>query len=134
FPVDSKNPLTVVANAFRLARIAKTRGVNLIHARSRAPAWSALLAARMSGTAFVTTYHGIYNARSAPKRLYNSVMARGDTVIANSEFTREHILRHYNVPPERVVTIPRGADLEVFDADRVPDADIAAVRALWRLA
>lgn len=133
-PVHTKNPITVVANALRLARIAKARGVNLIHARSRAPAWSALLAARMAGTAFVTTYHGIYNARSAPKRFYNSVMARGDAVIANSEFTREHILRHYNVPPERVVTIPRGADLEVFDADRVSEADVAAVRALWRLA
>lgn len=133
-PVHSKNPFSAAANAFKLARIARARGVNLIHARSRAPAWSALLAARLTGAAFLTTYHGIYNARSPLKRFYNSVMTRGDAVIANSEYTREHILRHYDVAPERVVTIPRGADLEVFDSDRVSHADIAAVRSLWGLA
>jgi glycosyltransferase involved in cell wall biosynthesis len=133
-PVHSKNPITVVANAFRLADIAKARGVTVIHARSRAPAWSALLAARLSGVAFVTTYHGVYNARSPLKRFYNSVMARGDAVIANSEYTREHILRHHDVAPERIVTIPRGADLELFDADAVSRDDVAAVRAQWRLA
>jgi glycosyltransferase involved in cell wall biosynthesis len=133
-PVHTKNPFIALANAIRLAWIVRKRGVRLIHARSRAPAWSALLAARLSGARFVTTFHGVYNARSGLKRFYNSVMARGDAVIANSEYTREHILRNYDVHPERVVAIPRGVDLSVFDRARVAGADVAAMRASWGLA
>ena len=133
-PVQTKNPLQAVANAFALASIVRKRGVQCVHARSRAPAWSALAAAKMAGVPFVTTFHGIYNARSPLKRFYNSIMARGDTVIANSEYTREHILSHYDVEPERVVAIPRGVDLGVFNYDVVKSDDIAAVRALWGLA
>jgi len=132
--VNSKNPLTVLANAWRLARIAKEHDVQLIHARSRAPAWSALIAARLSGLPLVTTFHGIYNARSPLKRLYNSVMARGAIVIANSEYTREHVLEFYDAERERVVAIPRGVDLAVFDRARVSADDIAAVRAGWGVA
>jgi glycosyltransferase involved in cell wall biosynthesis len=132
-PMQSKNPLTVVANAFKLARIVKARGVSIVHARSRAPAWSALLAARLSGAAFVTTFHGIYNARSPLKRFYNSVMARGDVIIANSEYTREHVLYNYGVATERVVTIPRGADVLRFDRAAVSDEAVAAQRAQWNL-
>jgi glycosyltransferase involved in cell wall biosynthesis len=133
-PVQSKNPLTLIANAWQLARIVRKRRVDIVHARSRAPAWSAWLAARATGARFITTFHGIYNARSPLKRFYNSIMAKGDLVIANSEFTREHILSHYAVDPERVIAIPRGADLDVFDADKVAAADIAAVRAAWKVA
>ncbi|MGD9982443.1 MAG: glycosyltransferase family 4 protein [Hyphomonadaceae bacterium] len=130
-PAHSKNPITVIANAFKLASIVRRRKVQLIHARSRAPAWSALLAARMTGVPFVTTYHGIYNAVSPLKRFYNSVMARGDAIIANSEFTREHILTHHEVMPERITAIPRGVDLDVFDREKVSAADIAELRAKW---
>ena len=77
-PAQSKNPITVLHNAWRLMRIVKERGVQIIHARSRAPAWSAYIAARLSRTPFVTTFHGIYNGQSLLKRFYNSVMARGD--------------------------------------------------------
>ena len=91
----SKNPLVILWNAERLARIAREEGVTVIHARSRAPAWSGLMAAKLSGIPFVTTYHGVYNAKGAPKRLYNSVMARGDKVIANSDFTAAHILKEH---------------------------------------
>lgn len=133
-PAASKNPFTVIANAFALARIIRERGVDIVHARSRAPAWSALLAAKMSGVPFVTTFHGIYNARAALKRFYNSVMARGDVVIANSYYTREHVLGHYSVDPARVIAIPRGADLDVFDARKVAPADVAAMRTRWGLA
>src|SRR5262249_48349726 len=86
-PAQSKNPLTVLANAFRLARILKKRRVDIIHARSRAPAWSAWIAARMTGTPFVTTFHGVYKARNALKRFYNSVMTKGDIIIAHSQYT-----------------------------------------------
>jgi glycosyltransferase involved in cell wall biosynthesis len=130
-PTASKNPITLIANAFKLASIARERKVQIIHARSRAPAWSALLAARMAGVPFVTTYHGIYNAKSPLKRFYNSVMARGDAIIANSEFTREHILTNHEVMPERITAIPRGVDLDVFDREKVAAADIAELRARW---
>jgi glycosyltransferase involved in cell wall biosynthesis len=132
-PVDSKNPLTIALNAQRLAAIIKKRGVQIVHARSRAPAWSALMAARMTGVSFVTTFHGIYNGRRGLKRFYNSVMARGDIVIANSEYTREHILEHYDVMPERVVAIPRGADLQQFDRAKVGAGEIGAMRTLWNI-
>ncbi|MFZ2028979.1 MAG: glycosyltransferase family 4 protein [Vitreimonas sp.] len=133
-PAQSKNPLTMLANAWRIARIVKKRGVDVVHARSRAPAWSAWMGARLAGVPFVTTFHGIYNARSPLKRFYNSIMAKGDVVIANSEFTREHILSHYVVDPEKVIAIPRGADLDVFDPAKVSQVDVEAMRAAWRVA
>lgn len=130
---DSKNPVDLLLNSLRLARIAETRGVQLIHARSRAPAWSALWAARRLGLPFVTTFHGIYNAKTGLKRLYNSVMAKGDIVIANSEFTRSHVIRHYGVDASKVVTIPRGVDLDLFDPDKMDPAAIEKMRAGWGL-
>ncbi|PZO55162.1 MAG: glycosyl transferase [Alphaproteobacteria bacterium] len=133
-PVQTKNPITALANTWKLWRLAKERGVDVIHARSRAPAWSALGAARLAGVPFVTTFHGIYNAHSAPKRFYNSVMARGDVVIANSEYTREHILAHYDVKADRVVVIPRGVDLDLFDEAKVNFDDVAALRTQWKVA
>jgi len=133
-PANSKNPLTALANVWCLLRIAKKHKVNLIHARSRAPAWSALIAARLAGVPLVTTFHGIYNARSPLKRFYNSVMARGDLVIANSEYTREHILEHYDAKRDRIVVIPRGVDLDLFDNAKVDAADVAAMRASWNVA
>jgi len=132
-PVNSKNPLTMALNAQRLAALIKKRGVQVVHARSRAPAWSALLAARLTGTPFVTTFHGIYNGRRGLKRFYNSVMARGDVVIANSEYTKEHILTHYRGEPQRIVAIPRGADVELFDRAAVGPAEVAAMRTLWNI-
>ncbi|MEM9232669.1 MAG: glycosyltransferase family 4 protein [Pseudomonadota bacterium] len=119
-PVSTKNPMLIAANGQALARLIQSEGVQIIHARSRAPAWSAFQAARKTGAKFVTTYHGIYNARGAPKRLYNSVMARGDAVIANSGFTADAVRETYGrkkwFPDEdHFVTIPRGADLSRFD-------------------
>jgi glycosyltransferase involved in cell wall biosynthesis len=132
-PVNSKNPFRVLANSGLLAKLAKARGVNIIHARSRAPAWSALWAARRLKLPFVTTYHGVYNAKTGLKRFYNSVMARGDLVIANSEFTRVHVLDQYALAPERVVAIPRGVDLEIFNPARIDPARIAQLRSSWGL-
>lgn len=133
-PLATKNPITALINAYRLARVIKKRRVSIVHARSRAPAWSAWIAAKLTRTPFVTTFHGIYNARSAPKRFYNSIMAKGEVVIANSEYTREHILQHFRTAPERVIAIPRGADLDVFDPRVVSAQEIAAQRAAWRVA
>ncbi len=130
-PTDSKNPAVLIANSYLLEGVVKRRGVKLIHARSRAPAWSALMTARRMKVPFVTTYHGIYNGRSSFKKLYNSVMARGDIVIANSEYTRAHVLRQHKTAPERVVTIPRGVDLDVFDPAHVAESRVAAMRRAW---
>lgn len=132
-PMESKNPLTLWANAAALAKTATANGVQIIHARSRAPAWPALWAARRTGLAFVTTYHGIYNARSALKRMYNSVMAKGDVVIANSDYTRAHLIAEHGAAPERVVVIPRGVDIERFDPAAVAPERVATLTARWGL-
>jgi len=132
-PVHSKNPLTIWANAGLLARLIAEKRADLIHARSRAPAWSALWAARRTETPFVTTYHGAYKAAGPMKRLYNSSMLRGDRVIANSQFTAGRIIAASGVDPARLTVIPRGVDLEVFDPARVaPDRIDKLVRG-WGL-
>lgn len=119
-PVASKNPLTMLANANRIAALCQREGLHLIHARSRAPAWSALLAARGAGLPFVTTYHGAYKAQNGFKRWYNSVMARGARVIANSQFTADSIAAHYPFARERLVVIPRGTDLSLYEQPATP--------------
>ena len=121
FPMNmaTKNPLSLWQNAALLARLIREEGVHLVHARSRAPAWSAFWAARRTGTPFVTTYHGTYTEDLPLKRLYNSVMAKGRPVIAVSEFIRQLVLERHRVPPDQVVTIPRGADVAVFCDDAV---------------
>ncbi len=131
FPAGAKNPLTILANARRLERLIAARGVSLVHARSRAPAWSALIAARRARVPFVTTYHGIYNQRSAIKGWYNSVMARGDVVIANSRYTAKLVASRHGTPENRLSVIHRGVDLERFDAKAVSPERIAALRASW---
>lgn len=134
FPAATKNPMRILANARRIARIAINEEVDLIHARSRAPAWSALAAARRTGVPFVTTYHGAYSERSAAKRLYNSVMARGDVVIANSHYTARLIAARYGTPPERMVVIHRGVDTVRFDPARIAPGRVAALRQAWGVA
>lgn len=134
FPAATKNPLRIIANARALARHVRSTGVALLHARSRAPAWSALLAARWTGRPFVTTYHGAYAEKSALKRWYNSVMARGDIVIANSVFTRDLIMARYGTPGQRIRVIHRGVDPDVFDPAKVMPTEREALRASWGVA
>lgn len=132
-PVKSKNPLTIWRNAGRLADLVRREGVDIIHARSRAPAWSALLAARRTGAVFVTTYHGTYNARSELKRRYNAVMARGAVTIANSAFIADHVAREHPGLARRIEIIPRGVDLGPFDPERVEPARANAHREGWQV-
>lgn len=115
FPAATKNPLKLRRNSARLAALMRDRSVDLIHARSRAPAWSALWAARRIGVPFVVTYHGAYNESNSLKKFYNSVMARGDVVIANSRYTAQLIKDRYATPDERLRVIHRGVDLLKFD-------------------
>ena len=133
-PAQSKNPLVMLANARRLARLIRREQVSLVHARSRAPAFSALWAARAAGVPLVATYHGIYSARSRIKRWYNGVMTRGELVIANSEFTRAHVLAEHGLSPDKVVAIPRGVDLERFDPAHVAPERVSRLAAAWGVA
>jgi glycosyltransferase involved in cell wall biosynthesis len=130
-PVQSKNPLTMLGNAARLADLIRTEKVSLVHARSRAPAFSALWAAQATKTPFVATYHGVYKAKSALKRWYNAVMTRGDLVIANSDYTRDHVLAEHGIGPDRVVSIPRGVDLDRFNPAWVTHDRLDKLRAAW---
>ncbi|MDI3309795.1 MAG: glycosyltransferase family 4 protein [Acetobacteraceae bacterium] len=132
-PLNSKNPLRLWRNAAALAALVRDEGVAIIHARSRAPAWSALLAARRTGAHFVTTYHGTYNEGAPGKRLYNSVMARGERVIAISQFIADHLRARHGTDPARIRIIPRGVDPRRFDPALVAPARIAALRREWRV-
>ena len=109
-PVATKNPALMLLNVQRLVALIRRERIALIHARSRAPAWCALLAARRTGVAFVTTVHGLHAERGPLKRAYNGVMARGDCVIANSEFTAAGVRARYGVTESRLRVIPRGFD------------------------
>ncbi len=115
WPAASKNPVTILANAARLEGFMSGQGVDIVHARSRAPAWSAWLASRVTRTPFVTTFHAAYKGRSRLKKLYNSVMVKGDRVIAISEFIARHIRQHFPIDEKRLAVIPRGIDFSVFD-------------------
>lgn len=130
-PMHSKNPFSIVGNTGRLLEIIQREKVTLVHARSRAPALSALWAARAAKIPFVATYHGIYKAGNPLKRWYNSVMTQGSLVIANSEYTRAHVLREHALNPNRVVTIPRGVDLARFDPKAVSDTRLQALARAW---
>jgi glycosyltransferase involved in cell wall biosynthesis len=118
-PVHSKNPVTVFANAERLVRLIRAERCDLLHVRSRAPAWSALWAARRTRTPLVATYHGAYAAKGPIKRFYNSAMVRADRVIANSAFTAKFMLGEYDFDRQRLRVIPRGADLSLFDPAKI---------------
>jgi len=135
FPAASKNPAAMAVNVLRLMMLCRREGVQIIHARSRAPAWVALGAARRLGLPFVTTYHGSYSGRTSVKVLYNSVMARGDVVIANSHYTADLIKRmHAEQAGDRVKVIHRGTDLAVFNPVAVGAGRVEALRRAWNVA
>jgi glycosyltransferase involved in cell wall biosynthesis len=132
-PLASKNPLVMRRNTVALVRLIRQLGVDIVHARSRAPAWSACAAASVTGRRFVTTFHNAYGARTALKRRYNSVMARGDRVIAISDFVADHAATVYGIGRDRLRTIPRGVDLEIFDPNRVGAQRVINLARQWRL-
>jgi glycosyltransferase involved in cell wall biosynthesis len=132
-PLASKNPLVMRRNTTWLTNLIRKLDVDIVHARSRAPAWSAWTAARATGRHFVTTFHNAYEAGAALKRRYNSVMARGDRVIAISQFVADHAAGVYGVGPDRLRMIPRGVDLDIFDPTRVGAQRMVDLARQWRL-
>ena len=132
-PVDSKNPFVMWANVAKLADLIRRQNVDLIHVRSRAPAWSAYFAARRTNCPFVTTFHGAYNEGSWFKRRYNSIMSRGARVIAISGFIAGLVRQRYGVPASVIRVIHRGVELERFDPAVVSAQRVVALAAQWRL-
>ena len=132
-PLASKNPLVIRRNIKRLLAVIDQHKVEIVHARSRAPAWSAFYAAKERGLPFVTTFHGTYNQDLPFKKRYNAVMARGDRVIANSEFIAAHIRQHYQTDPARIRVIHRGVDMLRFDPSAVSAERVVALARRWNL-
>lgn len=132
-PLDSKNPLVMYANVARLERLIRRYGVQIVHARSRAPAWSAMLAAQRTGAHFVTTFHSTYGLQSDLKRRYNAVMTRGERVIAISDFIAAHIRENYGIADDRLRVIHRGIDLNRFDPDKVSAERVIQLVNQWRI-
>ena len=134
-PVYSKNYFTMRKNAKRLAEIIKEKKVDIVHARSRAPAWSAKWACEMTGVPLLTTFHGAYNIGPFKlKKKYNKVMTDGVLTIAVSNFIKQHILDNYEtVDPDKIRVVHRGADVERFDISKVSQERIVALAQKWRL-
>jgi len=130
-PVHRKDPASIFANSRTLGRIIAENNVDLIHARSRAPAWSAAAAAKRAGLPFVTTFHGAHGAANKLKRWYNSSLVKGDAVIANSRFTGERIIADYDIDPAKLKVIPRGADLSVFNPQTISADRVQRISKAW---
>ena len=133
FPMNvaRKNPLVTLRNAVALTRLVRERGCHVIHAHGRAPAWSAWWAARRTGVPFLTTWYKGFREQNVLKRFYNSVMARGDRVIATSDQIADLINERHATPWERIAVIPIGVDVERFDPAGVAPERIDAVRRAW---
>ena len=117
-PVQSKNPILILINAIILTFIILINNISIIHARSRAPAWSCLIASKITSRKFVTTFHGTYNFKSNLKKLYNSVMVRSDLIIAGSNFIFSHIKENYSNylnQKEKLLVVFRGINVNYFD-------------------
>ena len=129
--VASKNPFVIWNNAKLIAQIVREHNVDLIHARSRAPAWSCYIAARATGKKFITTFHGIYNIPNFVKRYYNSIMTEGERIIAVSNFVKQHILDNYKTDESKIRVIHRGVDHNYFDPDKVTPEQLAKFKAKY---
>lgn len=132
-PMHSKNPLVMYANIRRLADLIKAEDVDIVHARSRAPAWSAYFAAKRVGVPFMTTFHGTYATGNGLKRRYNSVMAKGERVIAISRFIGGHLHKNYGAPANKIRIIHRGVNLDRFDPAKVTAERVTVLASDWRL-
>lgn len=132
-PVNRKSPGHLWRNAGLLAGLIRRERVDIVHARSRAPAWSARAAARRAGVPFVTTFHGVYGTGFPLKKTWNRVMADGDRVIAISGHVADQIIGRYGTPADRVVLIHRGVDLDLFDVRAVSEARVVQLAEAWQL-
>jgi len=129
--MGGNNPIAIIRNAFALMRLARGRHCDVIHAHGRAVAWSALLAARLTGVPFVTTWYKGFREQNLFKRLYNGVMARGDRIIAVSEQLAQLVNDRYGTPWERITVLPQSIDFDRFDPAKVTRERVEALRRGW---
>jgi len=132
-PLHSKNPFVMYANIGRLVKLMREQGVTLVHARSRAPAWSAYYACKRLNIPFITTFHGTYGAEGGLKRSYNAVMTKGVRVIAISAFIAGHLKQIYGVAGDKIRIIHRGVDLDSFDQSKISAERVVKLSTDWRL-
>ena len=135
-PVQSKNPILIFLNSIILIIIILFFGINIIHARSRAPAWACLIASKITKRKFVTTFHGTYNFNSSIKKFYNSVMVKSDLIIAGSNFIFSHINENYSNylnKNQKLLTIFRGINLDYFDSTKIKSNDETKLMNEWKL-
>ena len=135
-PVHSKNPLLILLNSICLAFIILFLNINIVHARSRSPAWSCLIATKLTFRKLVTTFHGTYNFSSNIKKFYNSVMVKSDLLIAGSNFIFSHINDNYPKylnPKKKFLVIFRGINTEYFDPDNLKKNSVSKLKTLWQI-
>lgn len=120
-PLDSKNPFTILANIAKLKNIVELNDIDIIHAQSRAPAWSSYYAAKLANCHFVTTIHGVHQTKGFLKKYYNSVMTKGEIVIAVSEFISEYAKANYSFDKQKLEVIHCGTNIEKFNYNNVDD-------------
>ena len=135
-PVHSKNPLLMLINALILIGIILTNNISIVHARSRAPAWSCLFATKLTGRKFVTTFHGTYNFKNNFKKFYNSIMIRSDLIIAGSNFIFSHIKQNYSKylnDKKKLMVIFRGINVDYFDPTTKFESDEKKLLIKWNI-
>ncbi|MDA9631509.1 glycosyltransferase family 4 protein [Candidatus Pelagibacter sp.] len=133
-PVHSKNPLLIIMNFIALVGIILFHNISIVHARSRAPAWSCLLATKITGRKFVTTFHGTYNFKNNLKKFYNSIMVRSHLIIAGSNFIFSHIKQNYSKhlnEKKKLMVIFRGINVDYFDPTTKIDSDEKKLLKKW---
>ena len=135
-PVQSKNPILIFFNSIILIGIILFFNITIVHARSRAPAWSCLLATKLTRRKFVTTFHGTYNFSGKLKKLYNSVMVRSDLIIAGSNFIFSHIKDNYSellTLKKKFLVIFRGINVDYFDPSSKLEEDEKKLLTKWEI-
>lgn len=132
-PLATKKPFEMIKNIARLEKVIRDKKVDIVHARSRAPAWSAYFAAKSAGAKFVTTFHGVYGLRPSIKKSYNAIMTKGERVIAVSHFVADHIRENYKVPEDKIRVIHRGADLNTFAPNKIMPRRMAELAKEWQI-
>ena len=133
-PVQSKNPLLIIINFIALVGIILFNNISIVHARSRAPAWSCLLATKITGRKFVTTFHGTYNFKNILKKFYNSVMVRSHLIIAGSNFIFSHVKENYSKnlsASKKLMVIFRGINVDYFDSSTKIESDEKKLLKKW---
>ena len=131
--VHSKNPITLFSNIFRLLKVIREHQIDIIHVRSRAPAWSCFFASKFSGKKFVSTFHGTYNFNNFIKKFYNSIMLRADGTIAISGFIENQIKSQYSISPKNLKVIYRGINTEIFNSNNVNSERIDQIKKQYSL-